>query len=137
MFFRIFKFFRNKVNACFFHNFFYVVIFRQCIYFFFYKLFSFFKFFLSVCSIKVVVSIKNHIVSCFFNNLFDFCCVIRINKFFFHNSAFFNESFLSFALFSYFSLCKLNSVHYIVFRYEFASCFNHNYRIMCTCNYDI
>ena len=126
MFFSVFKFFCNKVNACFFHDFFAVIIIRKSINFFFNKFFSFFKFFLSVSSVKVVVSIKNHIVSSFFNNLFDFSCIVRVYEFFFFNSTFFCKCNLCFALLFNFNLCKLNSIHNIVFCNEFTASFNHD-----------
>ena len=137
VFFSVFKFFCNEVNTSFFHNFFAVIIIRKSIDFFFNKFFSFFKFFLSVSSVKVVVSIKNHIMSCFFNNLFDFSCIVRVYKFFFFNTTFFCKCYLSFTLFFDFNLRKFNSVHNVVFCNEFTASFNHDNWIVSTCNNDI
>ena len=129
-----FKFFGYKVDAGFFNNLVDVMIFRKRFNSFFNKLFSFFKLILSVFSIKVVICIKNHIMSNFINNIFKFSCIIRVNKFFFNNAASFSKFNLSIALFSYFTLSKLNSFHNIVFSNEFTSSLNHDYTIVSTCN---
>ena len=131
------KFFCNKVNAGFFNHFSDCVIFRKSINFFFHKFFSFFKFFLSVSSVKIMISINNHIVSSFVNNIFDFCCIVRVHEFFSYNAASFSKFKLSIALFSDFTLSKFNGSHNIVFRNEFTSGLNHNNAVVSTRNNDI
>ena len=125
MFFCIFEFFCNEVNSCFFNNFLDVIVIWKSINFFLNQFFSFFQFCLSIFSIKVVISIKNHIVSSFFNNFFDFCCIVRIYEFFFYNSASFCKLNLCFTLFFNLTLSKFNSSHNIVFGNELTTCFNH------------
>ena len=137
VFFSGFEFFSNEVNTCFFNHFSDCVIFRKSINFFLNKFFSFFKLFLPVSSIEVVVSINNHIVSSFFDNLFNFCSIVRVYEFFFYDTASFSKFNLSFALFFNFALSELNSSHNIIFRNEFATGFNHDDRIVSTCNDDV
>ena len=132
-----FKFFCNKVNAGFFNHLSDCMIFRQCFDFFFNEFFSFFKFFLSVSSIEVMISINNHIMSCFVDDIFNFSSVIRVYKFFSYNAALFCKFNLCITLFSDFTLSKFYSSHNIVFCNEFTSGFNHDNAVMCTCNNNI
>ena len=131
------KFFCNKVNAGFFNHFSDCVIFRKSINFFFHKFFSFFKFFLSVSSVKIMISINNHIMSSFVNNILNFRSIIRVYKFFSYNPASLCKFNLSITLFSDFTLSKFNGSHNIVFRNEFTSGLNHNNAVVSTRNNDI